>query len=202
LQVNSADPCALLEMGLEVANSRGQLTDSWLMARKLILQEFLPYLLNRAGVRMGLMFSRDVEPLDITLPMWRVMIELWHRGEFRLGELAERTAIDLSTLSRLLVVMQKKGLIIRRRSTLDKRALSLALTPEGLAMSERVAPFAMHYEQLAMKGMSEAEVKTLKRLLQQVFENLETADASAQQQKGAPVSAPSKSTARKLKASA
>lgn len=171
------------------------------MARKLILQEFLPYLLNRAGVRMGLMFSRDVEPLEITLPMWRVMIELWHRGEFRLGELAERTAIDLSTLSRLLVVMQKKGLIIRRRSTLDKRALSLALTPEGLAMSERVAPFAMHYEQIAMKGMSDAEVKMLKRLLQQVFDNLEVADADAQQ-KGAPVSAPPKPSARKLKASA
>ena len=172
------------------------------MARKLILQEFLPYLLNRAGVRMGVMFSRHIESLGITLPMWRVMIELWHRGEFRLGELAERTSIDLSTLSRLLVVMQKKGLIIRRRSTLDKRALSLALTPDGLAMSERIAPIAMSYEQVAMKSMSEAEVKMLKRLLQQAFDNLEAADEGAQQ-KGAPESAPSKPMKQsKLKASA
>ncbi|MBX9738470.1 MAG: MarR family transcriptional regulator [Beijerinckiaceae bacterium] len=145
------------------------------MARKLSLQDFLPYLLNRAGVRMGIMFSKDIEPHEITLPMWRVMNELWHRGEFRLGELAERTDIDISTLSRLLVTMQKKGLIVRRRSGSDGRALSLTLTPEGLELSERIAPLALHYEALAMQGLSPAEVKTLKQLLQRVFQNLENA---------------------------
>ena len=149
------------------------------MARKLILQEFLPYLLNRAGVRMGLMFSKDIEPYGITLPMWRVMIELWHRGDFRLGELATRTDIDISTLSRLLVTMQHKGLITRRRSGADGRALSLTLTPEGLDLSEEIAPLALKYEAIAMKGMSEAEVKKLKSLLQRVSENLLEASATA-----------------------
>jgi DNA-binding MarR family transcriptional regulator len=171
------------------------------MSRKLVLQEFLPYLLNRAGVQMGIMFSRDVEPMGITLPMWRVMIELWHRGEFRLGELAERTAIDLSTLSRLLVAMQKKGLITRRRSGLDKRALSLTLTPEGLAMSERVVPHALHYEALGMKDMSDDEVKMLKRLLQKVFDNLDQADHGPKE-KGTPEGAPAKpAKSRKIRAS-
>jgi len=145
------------------------------MARKLVLQEFLPYLLNRAGVRMGLMFSKDIEPYGITLPMWRVMIELWHRGDFRLGELAERTDIDISTLSRLLVAMQRKGLITRRRSGLDGRALSLTLTPEGLDLSEKISPLALKYEALAMANLSEAEVKKLKALLQRVYLNLEAA---------------------------
>lgn len=149
------------------------------MARKLILQEFLPYLLNRAGVRMGLMFSKDIEPYGITLPMWRVMIELWHRGDFRLGELATRTDIDISTLSRLLVTMQRKGLITRRRSGADGRALSLTLTPEGLDLSEEIAPLALKYEAIAMKGMSEADVKKLKSLLQRVSENLLEASAAA-----------------------
>jgi len=152
------------------------------MARKLVLQEFLPYLLNRAGVRMGLMFSKDVEPYGITLPMWRVMIELWHRGDFRLGELAARTDIDISTLSRLLVTMQRKGLITRRRSGSDGRALSLTLTPEGLDLSEKIAPHALRYEGLAMKGLSEVEVKRLKKLLQRVFENLEEASAKGQEE--------------------
>lgn len=143
------------------------------MARKLVLQEFLPYMLNRAGVRMGILFSKDIEQYGITLPMWRVMIELWHRGDFRLGELADRTDIDISTLSRLLVTMQRKGLITRRRSGLDGRALSLTLTPEGLDLSEKIAPHALRYESLAMKGMTETEVKRLKKMLQRVFENLE-----------------------------
>lgn len=147
------------------------------MPRKLVLQEFLPYLLNRAGVRMGLMFSKDIEPYGITLPMWRVMIELWHRGDFRLGELAERTAIDVSTLSRLLVTMQRKGLITRRRSGLDGRALSLTLTAEGLDMSEKISPLALKYEALAMAHLKDAEVRKLKQLLRQVSDNLEAASA-------------------------
>jgi DNA-binding MarR family transcriptional regulator len=145
--------------------------------RKLDLQDFLPYLLNRAGVHMGSMFAKDIEPLGITLPMWRVMIELWYRGDFRLGELAARTDIELSTLSRLLVTMQKKGLIVRRRSGTDGRALSLTLTESGLVLSEKIAPLAVSYEELAMKGLSDEDVKTLKRLLRQVYETLEVAAA-------------------------
>jgi DNA-binding MarR family transcriptional regulator len=149
------------------------------MARKLVLQDFLPYLLNRAGLRIGLLFSRDIEPHDVTLPMWRVLIELWHNGDHRLGELAERTSIDLSTLSRLLVVMQRKQLIVRRRSGLDGRALSLTLTERGLELTEKIAPYALHYEDVAMQGLSDDDVKRLKRLLKKVYDNLQAAEAAS-----------------------
>jgi DNA-binding MarR family transcriptional regulator len=143
------------------------------MSRNLVLQDFLPYLLNRAGLRIGLMFSKDIEPHDVTLPMWRVMIELWHKGDHRLGELSERTSIDISTLSRLLVAMQRKQLIVRRRSGLDGRALSLTLTERGQELTERIVPFARHYEDVAMRGLSPANVRRLKQLLNHVFINLE-----------------------------
>lgn len=152
------------------------------MSRRLVLQDFLPYLLNRAGMKIGLVFSRDVEPYGVTLPMWRVLIELWHKGDHRLGELAERTTIDLSTLSRLIVSMQRKRLVVRRRSGLDRRALSLALTEKGLELVEKVAPYALHYEQVAIQGLSESEIALLKRALRKVFENLD----EATRQKAAP----------------
>ena len=146
------------------------------MSRKLNLQDFLPYLLNRAGLRIGVMFSRDIEDYGVTLPMWRVLLELWHRGDNRLGELSERTSIDLSTLSRLLVAMQRKKLIVRRRSGLDGRALSVTLTQRGLELAESISPYAVRYEDIAMKGLSDSEVRTLKDLLKIVYQNLETAD--------------------------
>ena len=156
------------------------------MARKLVLQDFLPYLLNRAGLRIGLMFSRDIESFDVTLPMWRVLIELWHNGDHRLGELAERTSIDLSTLSRLLVVMQRRNLIVRRRSGLDGRALSLTLTQRGLELTEKIAPYAIRYEDVAMRGMSEADVQRLKQLLKTVYLNLEAAAREDAERKAEP----------------
>jgi MarR family transcriptional regulator, organic hydroperoxide resistance regulator len=155
------------------------------MSRKLVLQDFLPYLLNRAGLRIGLMFSRDIEHYDVTLPMWRVMIELWHNGDHRLGELSERTSIDLSTLSRLLVAMQRKHLIVRRRSGLDGRALSLTLTQRGLELTEQIAPYAVHYEDVAMRGLTEAEVGQLKQLLKKVYVNLETEERETAERKAA-----------------
>lgn len=159
------------------------------MSRRLLLQDFLPYLLNRAGMKIGLMFSRDVEPYGVTLPMWRVLIELWHKGDHRLGELAERTSIDMSTLSRLLVAMQRNKLIVRRRSGLDRRALSLTLTEKGLELVEEVAPFAVYYEKQAMEGLSKDEFIQLKQLLRKVFENLETAGRAATAAKSAAKSA-------------
>jgi DNA-binding MarR family transcriptional regulator len=178
------------------------------MSRKLNLQEFLPYLLNRAGLRVGLMFSRDIEAFDVTLPMWRVLIELWYNGDHRLGELSERTSIDISTLSRLLVAMQRKNLIVRRRSGLDGRALSLTLTPRGLALTEKVAPYAVRYEGVAMKGMSAREVATLKNLLKRVYLNLEKADRAESERPAARkrpakvLTAPKARVRRKVKASA
>jgi DNA-binding MarR family transcriptional regulator len=109
------------------------------MSRKLNLQDFLPYLLNRAGLRIGVMFSHDIGEFGVTLPMWRVLVELWHNGDHRLGELAERASIDLSTLSRLLVTMQRKGLIVRRRYGIDRanRTLRAALRRYRNAAAER-----------------------------------------------------------------
>jgi MarR family transcriptional regulator, organic hydroperoxide resistance regulator len=146
------------------------------MSKRLVLQNFLPYLLNRAGTRIGALFSEDVAPLGVTLPMWRVLTELWQSGDHRLGELAERTSIDLSTLSRLIASMQRKQLVTRRRSGLDRRALSLTLTEKGLKLAERVTPYAHYYENLAMKGLTPSEIIILKDLLSRIFNNLD-ADA-------------------------
>jgi DNA-binding MarR family transcriptional regulator len=150
------------------------------------LQDFLPYLLNRAGLRIGVMFSRDIEEFGVSLPMWRVLIELWHNGDHRLGELAERTGIDPSTLSRLLVSMQRKGLIVRRRSGLDGRALSLTLTRRGMELTERIVPYALRYEDIAMRRLSTRDVARLKEFLNIVYDNLQDAAAKAMPRKATP----------------
>jgi MarR family transcriptional regulator, organic hydroperoxide resistance regulator len=155
------------------------------MSRRLFLQDFLPYLLNRAGLRIGVMFSRDIEQYNVTLPMWRVLIELWQSGDHRLSELSERTSIDISTLSRLLVTMQRKHLIVRRRSGLDRRALSLTLTERGLELTEQIVPYALHYEDVAMQGLTDDDVRRLKQLLKKVFANLENAGQEAARKPGA-----------------
>lgn len=147
------------------------------MPQQFVLRQFLPYLLNRAGVKIGLSFSRDISPYNITLPMWRVLVALWEGGDQRLLELSALTSIDFSTLSRILVGMEKKGLILRKRSGTDARALSLSLTQHGRTLTEKIIPIACHYERVAVAGLSDSDVRKLKRLLAKLYVNIEKFDA-------------------------
>ena len=146
------------------------------MKNSFALADFVPYLLNRAGVRIGLAFARDIEPLGVTLPMWRVMVALWENGDRRLGDIAERTSIDISTLSRLLGTLQRKKFIVRRRSGKDGRALSVSLTEKGRAMTERIIPIASHYEEVATRGMKQTDLQRLKKMLVKLFSNMHVFD--------------------------
>ena len=73
------------------------------------LTDSFPYLLNRVGVRMGELFSRRISSFGVTLPMYRVMAALWENGDQRLSDLATITTTEISTLSRLVGEMKRKG---------------------------------------------------------------------------------------------
>lgn len=137
------------------------------------LVDYVPYLLNRAGVSLSNTCGRELERFGITWPMWRVLSALWDEGEQRLGDLARLTAIELSTLSRIAAAMEKTGLISRRRSGEDARAVLVALSGEGRRMTEAIMPRALTWESAATAGMSDEEVRTLKGLLQRLYGNVE-----------------------------
>jgi DNA-binding MarR family transcriptional regulator len=142
------------------------------MKNNFALDDFLPYLLNRAGVRLGLAYGSHIAQSGITLPMWRVMAALWENDDQRLSELAERTSIDISTLSRILNRLQRKRFIVRQRSGTDGRALSVRLTKFGCATTKRLIAVATHYEQVAVDGINPRELASLKRHLNTLFANI------------------------------
>lgn len=136
------------------------------------LQRYLPYLLNRAAIRITEAFQRELRKDDLSVVMWRVLAVLWHDGSMRLGALAEATSIEVSTLSRLITSMQTRMLVSRTRSTDDARAVEVDLTAEGRAIAERIVPLALQYETMALADMPTADGETLRRLLTLLYGNL------------------------------
>lgn len=136
------------------------------------LQRYLPYLLNRAAIRITEAFQRELRKDDLTVVMWRVLAVLWHDGAMRLGALAEATSIEVSTLSRLITGMQARALVSRTRSTEDARAVEVDLTAEGRAIAARIVPLALDYEATAIAGISGEDGDALRRLLIQLYDNL------------------------------
>ena len=136
------------------------------------LSNSFPYLLNRVGVRMGELFSRRIAPFGVTLPMYRVMAALWEKGDQRLSDLAIMTSADISTLSRLVGEMKRKGLVTRSRLKDNGRTVAINLTSKGKALVEELMPIAVHFENVAVSSFSEAEVLRLKAACRDIYQSL------------------------------
>lgn len=137
------------------------------------LDDYLPYLLNRAGARIATAFSEEIRPLGATLQTWRVLAALHERDGRRMGDLSETTSIEVSTLTRLVDGMEKKGLVVRRRDAADARAVTLHAALAGRRMTRIILPIAARYEKVALLGFSEAEATVLKTALRRLFDNMD-----------------------------
>ena len=136
------------------------------------LDSYLPYLLNRAGARIAAAFSAEVRPLGATLQMWRVLAALREGDGRRMGDLSETTSIEVSTLTRLVDNMEKKGLVARRREAGDARVVALHVTPAGRRLTQRISPIAERYESVALAGFTAAEADILKAALRRLYRNM------------------------------
>jgi DNA-binding MarR family transcriptional regulator len=137
------------------------------------LTQFLPYLVNRAGAMMAREFSKALEPLGLVLNDWRVLAALLSQDGLRMSELAERTSIDRTTLSRIIGRMAEADLVVRRRADGDAREVRVALSEHGRTVATSILPLAAHYEAVSLSGLSPEESTALKALLTKVYVNLE-----------------------------
>jgi DNA-binding MarR family transcriptional regulator len=149
------------------------------------LETTLPYLLNRAGVRIGLTFTGELARFDLALPEWRILASLLGREWQSVSELAAHTSAELSRVSRLVAGIERRGLLKRKASGVDGRAVELALTAKGRALALQIVPLAQLYERVALAGMSVEEIEQLKSLLRKVYDNMDALNASGRRVKRA-----------------
>ncbi|MEQ8699748.1 MAG: MarR family transcriptional regulator [Bauldia litoralis] len=146
------------------------------------ITRYLPYLVNRVGVRLATAFSDAIRHHDITLQMWRVLAALDHEDAQRIGALADATSIDVSTLSRLVGAMERKGLVVRRRGNGgDARVVTVETTARARDITASLIPLAQEYEQVALSDLSAEEIAALKDMLVRIYENTEALEGLAEE---------------------
>lgn len=149
------------------------------------LETTLPYLLNRAGVRIGNAFNEEMKRHRLTLQMWRALASLYHQAGQSVTDLAAHTSIELSTVSRLVAAGVRNG-TMRRRAGDDARTLRIELTAAGRTLTERIIPLARLYEQVALAGFDDAEIALLKRLLERIYVNIAGIDPTVRRRASHP----------------
>ena len=138
------------------------------------LDSYLPYLLNRAGARIADRVQRGGAAAR------RHLADLARAGGAARAVTAgawaicpSTTSIEVSTLTRLVDNMEKKGLVARRRDADDARVVLLHVTPAGRRLTQRILPIAERYEAVALAGFSAGETETLKAALRRLYANMD-----------------------------
>lgn len=103
---------------------------------------------------------------------WYDVLWALHRAPgkaLRMGELADEVTISRSGLTRLVDRIEAEGLLERRPSEKDRRAIDVAITPAGSALLRRMWPI---YEEVLRTGfeskLTTGEARTMSRALAKI----------------------------------
>jgi DNA-binding MarR family transcriptional regulator len=140
---------------------------------RLDFSEYLPYLINRVGWLLVLDFGQNTLARHrLSIAMWRVLAVLAAADGQRQIDLAAKTSIDVSTLSRVVTRLVKMGLVTRTRSATNNREVIVRLTAKGAAILARVVPNAIALERTAIGGVPAKDLAVVRRTLRRMYQNL------------------------------
>ena len=103
---------------------------------------------------------------------WRVLAVLQEHSGATMGQLADLTSVDRTTLTRTLGLMEEARLVARQERESDRRSLVISLTPKGRRMFARILPLTMAETDQALTGFSSAEIAALRDRLKRIADNL------------------------------
>jgi DNA-binding MarR family transcriptional regulator len=111
-----------------------------------ILDGHLGYFVRRLQVWIFQDFVRSLASFDIRPAQYSVLVVIEANPGLSQADLAERLGIERARLVRLLDALEKRGLIRRRSSPLDRRSHALFLTREGERNLKRMKLLAAEHE--------------------------------------------------------
>lgn len=106
-------------------------------ATPLPLDQQLCYALYSASIAVTRTYKPVLDTLGLTYPQYLVLLTLWDQDGLANGAIAERLALEPSTVTPLVKRLEAAGLVRRQRDASDERRVHVHLTEAGRAMRER-----------------------------------------------------------------
>ena len=124
------------------------------------LDEQLCFALYGASMAVGRTYKPILDELGLTYPQYLVLGALADGLERTVGGVADRLALDPSTVTPLAKRLSAAGLITRARNRDNERQVLLALTPAGLDALDRSRRLGERL--VAASGWTLAEIERLR----------------------------------------
>ncbi|PXW84465.1 MarR family transcriptional regulator [Ruegeria sp. P4] len=135
----------------------------------LIVQDFLPFLLNRAAEDSSLEFQKLYKGrYGMLRTEWRVLFHLGMYNRMTARDISQRAKIHKTKISRAVAKLAERRWVSRSRDESDRRAEHLELTAAGRGVYDDLRKQARAYDQKLTKGFSAGDVALLRRMLRQL----------------------------------
>jgi len=135
--------------------------------------EMLPYLMNRVTARVNQLWVKQLREHGLTVGRWQVLSVLSRFDGSRIGTIADLSGGEQPAVSRVIDQMQRDGLVVRRPSLLDSRAVEVWITDRGRAITAKLMPEAEIFVQRMFRKLSPAEIRKLTEILERLFSDLQ-----------------------------
>jgi DNA-binding MarR family transcriptional regulator len=116
--------------------------------------------------------NAGLKPHGLDYPRWRVLAVLHEHSGASMGQLADLTSADRTTLTHTLKLMEAEDLIARHERLDDRRSLEISMTPKGQRAFAKILPLALAETDRALAGFSNHERETLRDGLRRMADNL------------------------------
>jgi DNA-binding MarR family transcriptional regulator len=131
-----------------------------------VIDEQVGYLLRKAYQRNAVIFSEHIGDLTPTqLAMLARLSELRSVSQNRLGR---KVGLDVATTKGVVDRLTARGLLQLDRDPSDRRRQLVSLTEEGWRMFRHAAPLGLKVSEETLAPLTQAEQRTLHRLLKKL----------------------------------
>ena len=139
-------------------------------ARQQPLDRQLCFSIYGADLAINRTYKPLLDQLGLTYPQYLVLHALWESDGLTITGIADRLALEPSTITPLVKRLELAGFLTRLRNPSDERQVQVSLTDKGRDMREESA--CLGEALLKKAGMSLAELGDLNRQVQRLRDAL------------------------------
>ena len=134
--------------------------------------ESLIWFVHKANLFLKSNLQKELKDFNITTEQWGILNELYKQDRCNQKELANRCYKDQAALTRILDILEKRGLINREKSLNDRREFLIIITSEGQELVNQIRPHVQESIKKTHAMLSDEERCIVKDLLKKLTTNL------------------------------
>lgn len=133
---------------------------------RLVLEDFLPYRLNRLAADISQQLKKVYRTKHgLTVPEWRVLATVAQFSEITAKDVGAHAALHKTKVSRAVAALETKRWLRRQRDESDGRQEILSLTNAGLKAYSTMVPQMTAFESELLRRLGPERVAQVKKAL-------------------------------------